>query len=178
MTLLPSSPTIRRFTANNLRGSVWYLRWQLERRIARSSTATACLTDHSVDGVVWAAARAAVHASRRIRQLARWLACVSLRRLVRGGPSVLPDGSLAALWRMVRGGPGVLPDGSLAVVRWMVWSRRAWCLARWLARISPVQRIVRPIWCLPNGLHDNCLTGKIKKGIRSHTRPSWVRARA
>jgi len=35
--------------------------------------------------------------SRRARRLARWLTCVSLRRMVRGGPGGLPDGSLAAL---------------------------------------------------------------------------------
>jgi len=102
MTLLPSSPIIRGFTANNLRGSVRYLRWRLERRIARGSAATACLTDCSVDSVVWAAARAAAHASRRVRRLARRLACVSLWRMVRGGPRVLPDGSLAALRRRIR----------------------------------------------------------------------------
>ena len=101
MTLLPSSPTVRGFTANNLMGSVWYLRWGLERRIARGSEPTACLTDRSVDSVVWAAARTVAHASRQIQRLARRLACVSLRRLVGGRRGVLPDGSLTALrWRI------------------------------------------------------------------------------
>jgi len=181
MTLLPSSPTIRGFTANNLRDSVRYLRRRLEHRIARGSAAAACLTDRSVDGAVCAAARAAAHASRRARRLARRLARVSLRRMVRGGPGVLPDGSLAALRRMVRRGPGVLPDGSLAALRRMVRSRRARCLARQLARIGPVRRIVRRIRCLPNGSRDNCLTGKIRYGMRSHThqrRWAWAQAQS
>jgi len=139
MTLLPSSPTVRGFTAHNLRGSVRYLRRRLERQITRGSAATACLTDRSVDGAVSAAARAAAHASRRARRLARRLARVSLRRMVRGGPGILPDVSLAALWHRIRfetgpascptscsqrfggwfgqDGPSVLPGGSLASVR-------------------------------------------------------------
>jgi len=52
MTILPSSPTVKGFTANNLRGSVRYLRRRLERRMVRGSTATACTTDRSVDGAV------------------------------------------------------------------------------------------------------------------------------
>jgi len=102
MTVLPKSPTVKGFTANNLRDSVRYLRRRLERRIARGSLVAACLTDHSVDGAVYAAARAVAHASRRVRQLARRLARVSLRRMVRGGPGVLPDGSLAVLRRRIR----------------------------------------------------------------------------
>jgi len=94
ITLLPSSPTVRGFTANNLSGSVRYLRWRLERRIAHGSVAAACLTDHSVDGAVCAAACVVAHACRRARQLARQLDHVSLRRMVPGGPGVLPDGSL------------------------------------------------------------------------------------
>jgi len=143
MTLLPSSPSVRGFTVNNLSGSVRYLRQQLECRIACSSVAAACLTDRSVDGVVCAAARTAVHASRRVQRLARQLARVSLRRMVRDGPGVLPDGSLSALRRMVR-------------------SRQARCLAWRLARIGVERRIVRRIWSLPNGSRDNCLMGKIR----------------
>jgi len=78
MTILPSSPTVKGFTANNLRGSVQYLRWWLERWITRGSAAAACLTDRSVNGTVYAAARVAAHASRRAQRLARWLASVSL----------------------------------------------------------------------------------------------------
>ena len=78
---------------------------------------------------------------------------------IRDGPGILPDGSFAALWRMVR-------------------SRRTRCLTRRLAQIGPVRRIVQRIRCWPNGSRDNCLTGKLRKGIRSHTRPSWVQAGA
>ena len=47
MTVLLKSPTVKGFTANNLRGSVRYLRRRLERRIARGSAAAACLTDRT-----------------------------------------------------------------------------------------------------------------------------------
>ena len=102
MILLPSLPTDRGFTANNLRGSVLYLQWRLERRITRGSAATACLTDRSVDGGVYVVARVAAHVLRRAQRIARRLACVSLRRMVRGRPGVLPDDSLVALRWTIR----------------------------------------------------------------------------
>ena len=102
MTILPSSPTVKGFTANNLRGSVRYLRRHLERRIIHGAAAAACLTDRSVDGAVCTAARAVAHALRRAQRLARGLARVSLWRMVRGRPGVLPDGLLAALRRRIR----------------------------------------------------------------------------
>ena len=117
---------------------------------------------------------------RRTQHLARWLARgTSAENSIRDGPSVLTDGSLAALWRMVQGGPGVLPDGSPAARRRMVWSRRPRCLAQRLARIGPVRWIVRRIRCLPNGSHNNCLTGKIRYGIRLYMhqrRWAWTQA--
>ena len=120
--------------------------------------------------------------SRQARRLARWLARgTSAEDSIRDRPSVLPDGTLAALWRMVRGGPGVLPDGSLTTLRRIVRSRWARCVAWQLARIGPVRQIVRRIQCLPNGLRDNCLTGKIRYGIRSHThqrRWAWAQAQS
>ena len=58
-------------------------------------------------------------------------------------------------------------------------SRRARCLARRLTRIGPVWRNVRRIWCLSNGSRDNCLAGKIRYGIRSHTHQRrWACAQA
>jgi len=139
MILLPSSPTVRGFTANNLRGLVRYLQRRLECRIVRGSAATACLMDRSVDGAVCTAARAVVHASRRACRPARRLTRISLRLMVRGGPGILPDSSLAALRRRIpfekgpvscptagsrrfgrwfsQDGPSILPGGSLALVR-------------------------------------------------------------
>jgi len=60
-------------------------------------------------------------------------------------------------------------------------SRRAQLLARRLARIGLVRWIVRRIRCLPNGWRDNCLTGKIRYGIRSHMhqrRWAWAQAQS
>jgi len=49
--------------------------------------------------------------SRRARRLARWLARIaSADGSGRGGPGGLPDSSLVSLRRMVRDGPSVLPD--------------------------------------------------------------------
>ena len=142
--------------------------------------------------------------SSRARRLARQLACVASAdgsTLARRLPDGLRDASADGL---DRGGPGVLPDGSLAALRRMVrWDRRmpSGCptacatdpSVRW--RSTHAQR-------LPDGmcdgsfgsvdrggpggfptarldaLLDNCITGKIREGIRSHTRPSWVRAGA
>jgi len=132
---------------------------------AACQTARSCIA--SADGL------------RRARCLAQWLARGALAEdSIRDWPGVLPDGSLVALRWMVRSGPGVLPDGSLVALRRMVRSRRARILTRWLTRICPVRRIIRRIRCMPNSSRDNCLTGKIRKGIRSHTRPSWVWAGA
>ena len=159
MTLLPSSPTVRGFTANDLRGSVRF-----------GSVPAGC----GLSAGSYAAPR---------QRLARRIARISLRRMVRGGPGVLPDGSLAALrrrirfetgpascptarsrrfgggfdsrraWRLarrlargasaedaIRDGPGVLPDGSLAALRRMVRSRRARRIARRLARGASADR--------------------------------------
>ena len=114
MTVLPRSPTVKGFTANNQRGSLQYLRRRLERRIVCGSAATACSTDRSMDGAV----------------------CAAARRVVRGGPGGVPDGSLMSPRRSIRietgpaacpaarlcvasadgadrDGPGILPDGSL-----------------------------------------------------------------
>jgi len=102
MTLLPSSPTVRGFTANNLRGSVRYLQRPLQHRIARGSAAAACLTDRSVDSVVCTVASPAAPASRRAPRPARLLTRVSLPRMVRGRPSVLPNGSLVVLRQRIR----------------------------------------------------------------------------
>jgi len=55
------------------------------------------------------------------------------------------------------------------------------CLARRLARIGLVRRIVQRIRCLPNGSRDNCLTGKIRYGIHSHMqerRWAWAQAQS
>jgi len=155
-----------------------------------------------VDGAVCPAAHTAAHASRRARRLARRLTRVSLWRMVRGGPGVLPDGSLVALRRRIRietglascpmarsrrfggwfeAGPASYPTARSW--RFGGWFGRDWpgCLARRLARIGPVRRIVRRIRCLPNGSHHNCLTGKIRYGIRSHTyqrRWAWAQAQS
>ena len=146
MVLLPSSPTIRGFTANNLRGSVRYLRQQLERQIARGSAATACLTDRSVDVAVCAAAHAAAHASRRARRLARRLTRVSLPRMVRGWSGVLPDGSLAVLRQRIRFemGPASYPtDRSRRFGGWFEAGPASCPMARsrrfggWFARDGP-----------------------------------------
>jgi len=117
--------------------------------------------------------------SRRARRLATWLAHVSLRRMVRGGPGVLPDGSLAALRRSIRFETGPAPCPTA----------RTWRFSGWLeagTASCPTARSRRFGGCfgrngpsvLPAGSRNNCFTGKIRKGIRSHTRPSWVRAGA
>jgi len=82
MIVLLKSPTVKEFTANNLRGSVRYLRWRLEHRIVRGSVATARSTDRLVDGAVRAVAPAAA-------------------RSVRHGPCGLSVSSLVALRRIV-----------------------------------------------------------------------------
>ena len=149
-----------------------------------------------------AAARLAAHASRRARRLARLLTWVSLRRMVRGVPGVLPDTSLVALRRRIRfeTGPASCPTArSRCFGEWFeagpascmtARSRRfgGWfgqdrpgCLARRLAHIGPVRRIIRRIRCLPNGSRHNCLTGNIRYGIRSHTyqrRWAWAQAQS
>ena len=115
MTILPSSPPVKRFTVNNLRGSVGYRRRPPAAAQAPDRTRFRGngLLDGSLGGQlgVRGGSRGSACSSRRARWLARWLARVSLRRMVRGGPGVLPDGSLAALRRMVRRMHGGLPDG-------------------------------------------------------------------
>jgi len=106
MTLLPSSPTVRGFTANNLRGSVRYRRRPpaAARAPDRTRLRGNGLLDGSLGGRlgVRGGSRGGACNSRRARRLARRLARVSLWRMVRGGPGVLPDGSLAALRRRIR----------------------------------------------------------------------------
>jgi len=64
----------------------------------------ACLTANS-----WIASADGL---RRAQHLAQWLARVaSADGWDRGGPGILPDGSLAAIQRMVRRMPGSVPDG-------------------------------------------------------------------
>jgi len=106
MTLLPSSPTVRGFTGNNLRGSVRYRRRPPAAASApvRTRLRSNGLLDRSLGGWlgVRGGPRGGACSSRRARRLARRLARVSLWRMVRGGPGVLPDGSLAVLWRRIR----------------------------------------------------------------------------
>jgi len=165
---------------------VWFgiggARWlRLERHIIRGSAATGCSTDRSVDSAL----------SRRITR----------RRMIQDGPGSLPDGSLVYRfggWFEV--GPACCPTASSRRFgRWFEagpascptsrsrhfggWFGRdgPGCLAWRLARIGPVRRIVRRIRCLPNGSRDNCLTGKIRFGIRSHThqrRWAWAQAQS
>jgi len=144
----------------------------------------ACLTDRSVDGVVYAAARTVAHASRQAERLARRLTRVSLRRMVRGGSGVLPDGSLVALRRRIRfetgpascptarswrfgGGSdgdvsGVWSDGSLTALWRMIGSRRARCLARRLARGALAEDSIRDGPGVTLGLSRNRSVRRIK----------------
>jgi len=146
MTLLPSSPTVRGFTANNLKDSVRHLGRRLERQIACSSAAAACLTDHSVDGAVYAVPRAAAHTSRWARPLARRLARVLLRRMVRGGPGVLPDGSLVVLWQRIRFETGLVSCPMARLWRFSGWFEAGpascpmahlWNFGGWFGRDGP-----------------------------------------
>ena len=116
MTILPSSPTVKGFTANNLRGSVRYL----QRPLAAASAPdrTRLRGNGLLDGS---------HGGRRgVRRTSPGgacfetgpAACQTARSCIasadgsdRDRPGVLPDGSLAALRRMVRRMPGGVPDG-------------------------------------------------------------------
>jgi len=98
MTILPSSPTVKGFTANNLRGSVRY--WSrpparalgdLPQWLARQAAMTVGLTHASAASVYRSG-------SRRARRLARRLARIASARDRPGG---LPGGSLVSLRRMV-----------------------------------------------------------------------------
>ena len=140
MTILPSSPTVKGFTANILRGSVRYLRRPLAA--ARAPDHTRLRDDGLLNGSLGGRCGARRLAQRRI--------------LVLGEPGVLLDGLLVSLRRKGSvetdlpycltarsrrlGGwfdcdePGLLPNDSLGVLRRMVGSRRAQRLARQLAR--------------------------------------------
>jgi len=106
-----------------------------------------------VDDLVCVAAHAAPHA-------------------VRDGPGILPDSSLATLRRRIRfeTGPASCPTTR---------SRRFAGRFEGGPSSCPTARSRRfDGWfgqdghgVLPGGSHDNYLTGKIRKGIRSHTRP-------
>ena len=106
MTLLPSSPTVRGFTANNLRGSVRYR--QRPPPAARAPDRTRLRGNGLLVGSlggrlgVRGGSFGGTCSSRGARRLARRLACVSLRWMVRGGPGVLPNSSLAALRRRIQ----------------------------------------------------------------------------
>ena len=108
MTILPSSPTVNGFTANNLRGSVRY--WN--RPQARTAVR---------DGGWFDACPAACPTA--FASLRFEAGPAAARRLARGPSS---DGS-------IRDEPGVLPEGPLAAIRRMVRSRRAPRPARRLA---------------------------------------------
>jgi len=120
--------------------------------------------------------------SRRARRLARRLARgASAEDSIRDGPGVLPDGSLVALRRRMRFETGLAscPTARLRRFGGGCDSRRARRLARRLAHGASAEDAIRDgPGILPDGSRDNCFTGKIRKGIRSHTRPSWVRAGA
>ena len=116
MTILPSSPTIMGFTANNLRGSVRYLRCPLAAAFApdRTQLRGNGLLDGTLGGR--RGVRGGSHGSACFEtgpaacQMAG--SCIaSADGSDRDGHGVLPDGSLAALQRMVRRMPGGLPDG-------------------------------------------------------------------
>ena len=123
--------------------------------------ATACSMDRSVDGLVCGAARAVAHA-------------------VQDGPGGLPDGSLVYRfggWFEV--GLASCPTACSRRFGRGFDSRQARRLARQLAHgASPDGSVEMGPSVLPGGSRDNCFTGKIRKGIRSHTRPSWVWAGA
>ena len=106
MTILPSSPPINGFTENNLRGSVRYRQRPpaAARVLDRTRLHGNGLLGGSLGGQlgVRGGSCGGTCSSRRARRLARRLARVSLRRMVRGGPGILPDGSLAALGRRIR----------------------------------------------------------------------------
>ena len=179
MIILLKSPTVKGFTANNLRGSVRYLRQRLERRIVCGSAAMACSTDRSVDGTVCAAARAVAHAVRLVLGGAPDDLCVSLRRMVRRLPGGCPT-ACVTLRQMVwiEAGPAYCPKArscrfgerfdacaaacpTACVYRFGGWCGpgRAWRTADGslvsLVGISSADLRF-------GGSRDNCITGKIR----------------
>jgi len=146
MTILPSSPTVKGFTANNLRGSVRSL------RLGGNGSLNGLLGGRRLPGgcpAACATVRPWFRGDGSARRIvggcsahARWLPDglrVSIRRMVRFETGLaacptarsyqsgvvdrstharrLPDGLRISLRRMVRDTPGGLPDGSLVSVR-------------------------------------------------------------
>jgi len=107
MTLLPNSPTVRGFTANNLRGSVRYLRCPLA--VASAPDRTQLRGNGLSNGSIvyhfggWLKVGPASCPTARSCRFGGWFGS--------GGPSVLLDSSLAALRQMVRHMSGSVPDG-------------------------------------------------------------------
>ena len=123
--------------------------------------AMACSTDRLVDGLVCGAARVAAHA-------------------VQDGPGGLPDGSLVYRFGgWFQAGLASCPTARSRRFGGGYDSRQARRLAQQLAhRASLDGSVEMGPGVLPGGSRDNCFTEKIRKGIRSHTRPSWVWAGA
>jgi len=123
---------------------------------------------------------ASADASTRARCLARRYAHgASAEDSIRDGPSILRDGSLAALRRRILFETGPVSCLMARSRRFSGWfevgpascrTAHSWFFGGWFGRDGPS--------VLPGGSHDNCFMGKIRKGIPSHTRSSLVRAGA
>jgi len=132
MTLLPSSPTVRGFTANNLRGSVRY--WSrpparalgdLPQWVARQAAMAVGLT-HASAACVYRSG------SRRARRLARRLACIASARLEMG-PAACPAARSYRFGGWFDACPAACPTACV----YRFGSRRARWLARQLVRRLP-----------------------------------------
>jgi len=150
MTILPSLPPVKGFTANNLRGSVWYRRRPpaAARAPDRTQLRGNGLLDGSLSGRlgVRSGSHGGACSSRRTQRLARRLARVSLWRMVRDGPSILPDGSLAALRRRIQFETGPASYPTARSQRFGGWfeagpasfpTARSWRFGGWFGRDGP-----------------------------------------
>ena len=165
--------------------------WRLAQRIARGALADRL----TLWRMVWIETGPASCPTARSQCFGKWFAM--LRRMVRDGPGVLPDGSLAALRRMVRDASadgsrwarrtarrlacGASADGSRRFGAWFEMgpaycpTARSWRFGRSSdasadgldldgpgvlpdGSLAALRRIRR----LPNGSHDNCVTGKLR----------------
>jgi len=134
----------------------------------------------------------------RARRIARRLARVSLRRRVRfetgpaycptarpwpfgGGYETCPASCPTARSRRFSGGYETCPAScpTARSYRFGGWcdACQAACQTAGVYRFGSADRLT--LRRLPNGSLDNCLTGKIRYGIRSHThQPRWAWAQA
>jgi len=175
MTLLPSSSTVRGFTANNLRGSVRYLRRPLAAAWAPDRTRLHGngLLDGSLGGRRGVRGGSHGGACFETGPAACQTACsciASADGSDRDVPGVLPDGLLVALRRMVRRMPSGVPDGLRISFRFETGP--AACPTARSCRFggSALRRMVRfemgPRWpggpVRGDGSLDDCFTGKIR----------------